>query len=371
MRVGIVTQSYLPIHGGVAQHVHHTAEELRKRGHEVEVVTAFFNCGDENFSDGVTRIGHDVTIPMNGAFVNVTIGTRLAHQLRQIEDDRRFDIVHIHSPFDPILPLIALRTIRAPKVGTFHTYREPNTFLDMYARLIRRHASKLAARIAVSESAQKLFQHYFPGEYTIIPNGVDTDSFRPDLEPVPELREHPTVLFVGRMDPRKGLKYLLQAFPAVARACPEARLVVVGGGILAGYYKGFIRDEVRDKIRFEGYVSAEQLPRYYASASVYCSPATANESFGIVLIEAMAAGTPVVAYANPGYERLMRDGKGGILVENKNVPALADALIRLLGDDRERQRLSQEGREKSLRYAWPRVTEDIEAVYSRVLQRKA
>jgi phosphatidylinositol alpha-mannosyltransferase len=373
MRIGIVTQSYLPIHGGVAENVHHTAVELRKRGHDVKVITAYFDRGDEQFNGGVYRIGHDLTIPMNGAFVNITIGSRLGKQLREIEEREEFDLVHIHSPFEPFLPLIALRTLRAPKVGTFHSYTERSVGY-MLARPIvqKRYAPQLSARIAVSEAARDFISQYFPGTYSIIPNGVDIERFTPDVQPIEEYDDGSmNILFVGRMDPRKGLKYLIQAFPTVLQKHPSARLIVVGGGFLAGYYKGFVSDDVKSRVVFEGFASAEKLPRYYATASIFCSPATASESFGIVLIEAMAAGKPIVAFANRGYAAVLGGTPPcGVLVEQKNHSALARALCELLGDGGRMEELGKNARDRSQRYSWVHVTDEIENVYRSVLGTK-
>ncbi|MFH1171162.1 MAG: glycosyltransferase family 4 protein [bacterium] len=374
MRIGIVTQSYLPIHGGVAEHAHHTAVELRRRGHDVKIITAYFDRGDENFNDGVYRIGHDVTIPMNGAFVNITVGTRLGRQLREIESAERFDLVHIHSPFEPVLPMIALRTIRAPKVGTFHSYTERSFGYRILGSCLRaKIASRLSARIAVSSAARDFVSRYFPGEYQIIPNGVDVERFSPAQPPLEKFNDgSDNILFVGRMDPRKGLKYLLQAFPAIVQACPRARLIIVGGGFLVGYYRRFVKDEIRSRVFFEGFASAEKLPRYYTTASVYCSPATSGESFGIVLIEALASGVPVVAFDNRGYHAILGgDQPAGVLVENKSAGALAQALIQLLQDQQHRVALGRRGREKAEQYSWKRVTDQIEAVYRRVLANRS
>ncbi len=335
------------------------------------MITAYFDRGDEQFSDGVYRIGRDLTIPMNGAFVNITIGTRLAKELRQIEAAEQFDLVHIHSPLDPVLPLVALRTIRAPKVGTFHSYTEKSIGYVIFGTLLKRgFANRLAARIAVSEAAKEFASRYFPGDYRVIPNGVDVARFNPNLAPVAMLAGAENILFVGRMDPRKGLKYLIQAFPEIAAARPNARLIIVGGGFLAGYYKRFITDSVRDRIRFEGFVSGKQLPHYFAAATVFCSPATKSESFGIVLIEALAAGKPIVAFANRGYDGVLGGSEPcGVLVQERSPHALARALIDLLNDRSRLVTLSEKGRERALHYAWPRVVDQIEEVYREVLEK--
>lgn len=370
MRIAIVSQSYLPIHGGVAEHVHHTAEELRRRGHTVKVITAYFDRGDEYFSHEVIRIGHDLTIPMNGAFVNITVGADFARILRRLEEEHRFDVIHIHAPLEPFLPLVALRAFRAPKVGTFHSYSERSIGYQIAQPFFSRFfASRLSARIAVSEAAKEFITRYFPGDYRVISNGVDISRFTPDVPPIERFADgHENILFVGRMDPRKGLKYLLWAFPKIAAARPKARLIVVGGGFLAGYYKRLVPSDLRDRVFFEGFSSSENLPHYYASANVYCSPATSSESFGIVLIEAMASGRPVVAFDNRGYRGVL-DGEPpcGILVPNRNIDELANALIRVLGNSQLQRELGNTARQAALRYSWVRVTNEIEDVYRSVM----
>lgn len=369
MRIGIVTQSYLPIHGGVAQHVHHQAVELRKRGHEVTIITAFFDRGDENFSDGVVRIGHDVTIPVNGAFVNVTVGNRLGWQLRVIENAYHFDLVHIHGPYDPVLPAIATKVIRAPKIGTFHTYKKQSFGYFVFSRFFQKRSRLLSARVAVSEAAQGFISRYFPGDYVVIPNGVDTKRFTPDgPKKIERQPGEKIILFVGRMDPRKGLSHLLRAFPAIAAAHPTAKLVVVGGGFMARYYQSKVADVLKHRVQFLGYASQDDLPKYIRSADVMVAPATGFESFGIVLLEGLASGVPVVAFDNPGYKKLLSDPEsGGILVENRNDVELGKAITDLLHDEPRRKTLAEQGVKFAERFSWERVVDRLEAVYRKVL----
>jgi phosphatidylinositol alpha-mannosyltransferase len=371
MRIGIVTQSYFPIRGGVAEHVFHTALELERRGHEVTIITANFSRFDDDRGRQVIRLGRDFTIPYNGAFINLTVGWSFRERLRAIERERRFEVVHVHGPLEPVLPLFALQSFRAPIVGTFHSY-SPGTPTGYVAfqKTLRGFASHLQARIAVSEAAKSFISRFFPGDYEIIPNGVDTERFHPEIEPMPWRKIHPefTVLFVGRLDPRKGLKYLLQAFSIIARQVPNARLIVVGNGLLRPYYERFVAPELRHRVSFPGFVSAGNLPRFFASADVYVSPAIGSESFGIVLLEGLATGRPVVASDIIGYRDVVRNGVDGMLVEPKNPLAIAKAVIDLAEQPELRQRFSEAGRKRALEFSWPTVTERIEAVYQRVVR---
>ncbi|MDP3964580.1 MAG: glycosyltransferase family 4 protein [bacterium] len=369
MRIGIVSQAYFPIHGGVSEHVHSTALELEKRGHEVTIITANFNREDQKHDHPrVRRVGFDFTVPMNGAFVNVTVGTKLPRQLREIEQEKKFDIVHIHSPLDPVLPLVANTVMRAPKVGTFHTFMDSSVGYELFGGKLRKYFDRLDGRIAVSPAARRFFSRYFPGEYVIIPNGVDTNRFHPAVKKVERFDDgvH-NVLFVGRMDPRKGLKYLLQAMPLIATAVPDTRLIVVGGGVLREYYRSFLMDEIRDKAFFEGFVSTEDLPRYYRTADVYVSPSIMGESFGIVLIEAMASGVPVVASDIEGYAAVLKDGRGGFLVPKRSPMKIAEKVIELLRQPKLRQSMGKQGRQEAEQYSWKKVTAQIEKYYFDVL----
>lgn len=370
MRIGIVSQSFPPARGGVAEHVVQTALALQRRGHAVTVITSRFTPFDDDLGLDVRRIGHDLTIPSNGAFVNLTVGWWLQRKLRELEDECRFDVVHIHTPIDPVLPITAARTLRTPKVGTFHTYVSsgrvwPYTAFKPY---FRDAADRLAARVAVSPAARDFISSYFPGHYDVIPNGVDVQRFRPDVPAIDAFRnlKDLRIVFVGRLDPRKGLKHLLLAFPRVRAEFPGARLIIVGSGILRGYYERVLRPQDRGRVHFEGFVSSEELPRFYAAADVFCAPAISGESFGMVLLEAMATGKPIVASDIVGYNAVVKDGQEGLLVPPRDPQALAQAILRLAKDETLRKRLGGQGHQTALTYSWERVTDRLEEVYRRV-----
>ena len=372
MKIAIVSQAYLPIHGGVSEHVHHTALELEKLGHKVTIITANFNNKDKQYNHPrVRRVGFDVTIPANRAFVNVTFGTHLAAQLKAIGKEKKFDIIHIHQPTNPVLPIVANRVFKCPKVGTFHTYMKNSMALSLFHKHIRKYIENLSGRIAVSPASKEFITRYYKGDYRIIPNGVDTERFSPKVKPIKKYKDgYFNILFVGRLDPRKGLKYLLQAMPIVLAAVPKARLIVVGGGALQEYYKSFVMNEIRDRIIFTGFVTAEELPCYYRTADVYVSPATGGESFGIVLIEAMASSTPVIASDIEGYSAVIKNGVDGILIPKEQPMKIAEKLIELLGNKNLRLKLGKKGRTTALQYSWPKVTAKIEKLYKEVLAKQ-
>jgi len=375
VKIGIVSQSYYPRYGGVTEHVHHTAVELRRRGHDVRVITSRFRSGEAPDTNGeVIRVGYNVLVPFNRAFVDLTIGVRLRHELRSVFRAEEFDLVHVHCPTAPTLPVFTLQTACVPLVGTFHTTGGKNVLQDVFQPMLSKLVRRLDARIAVSETARETALLYYPGDYDIIPNGVDTERFQPCTQPFAEWRDDGriNVLFVGRLDPRKGVQQLIDAMPEViARTNGRARLIVVGDSYLRQKFEASVAPGARDHVKFLGHVPSADLPRWYATGDVFVSPATGNESFGIVLAEAMAAGRAVVASDIPGYRTVVTPEVDGVVAPPGDVPALAAQIARLANDAALRRELGRRGRERALDFAWPRITDRIEAVYRDVLARRA
>jgi phosphatidylinositol alpha-mannosyltransferase len=374
VRIGIVSQSYYPRYGGVTEHVHHTALELRRRGHDVTIITSRFRRGEATTAPGVERIGYNLLIPFNGAFVDLAIGIRLRSQLRDLLRRHDFDLVHTHAPLVPTLPLIAVETAECPQVGTFHTTSGPSRLIEAFRDGLEARMRRLDARIAVSETARDFVAQYFPGDYHVIPNGVDVERFHPGVEPIQRWREPGRVnlLFVGRLDPRKGVRVLLDAMPEVVELTQgRARLLIVGDSYLRSRFEASVPARLRPYVHFEGHVSSQDLPRWYATGDVFVSPALGHESFGIVLVEAMATGRAVVASDIPGYRSVVQPGVNGVVVPPGDTGALARALAALVDDPERRNALAQRGRARALEFAWPRVTDQIEAVYRQVLGRRA
>ena len=373
MKIGIVSQSYYPRYGGVTEHVHHTAIELRRRGHQVTIITSHFRRGEAPSDPEVERIGYNLLIPFNGAFVDLAVGIRLRSQLRGLLKRHAFDILHTHAPLVPTLPLIAVETAECPQVGTFHTTSGHSKLIAAFLGPLAARMRRLDARIAVSETARDFVAQYFPGEYLVIPNGVDTERFHPSVEPFPEWRDpdRVNVLFVGRLDPRKGVQVLLDAMPEViARTGGRARLLVVGDSYLRGRFEASVAPTARAHVHFLGHVPSQDLPRWYATGDIFVSPALGHESFGIVLAEAMASGRVVVASDIPGYRSVVQPGVNGVVSPPGDVPALAGAIAALVEDPERRAALARSGRARALEFAWPHITDRIEAVYRDVLARR-
>ena len=375
MRVGIVSQAYYPRYGGITEHVHHTAVELRRRGHEVTIITSHFrNNPEAGHSAGVERVGYNLLVPFNRAFVDLTVGLTLRQQLRRLFRTYDFEVLHTHCPNAPSLPLFAVQEADCAQVGTFHATSGRSFLQDVFRRYLVRTVNRLDARIAVSKTAEASTSCYYPGHYHVIPNGVDVERFHPRLEPLEPWidPERVNILFVGRLDPRKGLQYLLGAMPEVVeRTRGRARLLIVGDSYLRSRFEAQVLPATRKFVHFVGHVPSADLPRWYATGDIFVSPASGNESFGIVLLEAMAVGRAVVASDIPGYRSVVDPGENGVMFEPGNVPALARTLAALVDDPARRAALAKRGRERALQFAWPSVTEQIEALYRKVLGRRS
>ncbi len=375
MKIALVTPYEYPYPGGVTEHVAHLDQCFREWGHEVKII-APVGQDVENVPDNVIAISSSITsIPFSGSVSRVTLSPRIYLPVKRLLRRERFDVVHIHEPLTPALSLFALRHSRTVNVGTFHAFREKRHLaLETVAPLIEPLIHKLDARICVSEAALELISHYFAAEYLIIPNGIDVARFSgPQVAPIERFNDgRPNILFVGRLEKRKGFRFLIRAFPYIAEAFPDARLIVVGA-----YEKEdkepflrYARMHHLSGVKFVGYVSAEEKPRYYHTCDVFCAPSTGFESFGIVLLEAMAAGKPIVATDILGYRSVMEDGQEGFMVQPESEHALADAILRLLRNPAMRQEMGERGRRKAAAYDWPIIARQILELYEQLVAHK-
>jgi len=358
-----VTQAYRPAVGGVTEHVAATARVLRARGHDVTVVTSRF-AGAVEPDPWVVRVGRNLLIRYNGAENNMTIGLGLPSQLAEVLRAGRFDVVHVHCPVSPILPLLTLRLARCPVVGTFHSAVMSDLPFQLFGRLLVPLYRRIDRPLAVSDTARECAERFFPGPIEVLPNGVDRSRFRPGLARLARYDDDtPTILFVGRFDPRKGIPELMAACERLAREGRRFRLVLVGDGALRSTITRLAGGALRGRVHFEGHVGHDHLPRYYASADVFCSPARGGESFGLVLLEAMASGVPVLTTDLPGHRSVITPGVDGIAVPPRDPDALAAALRRLLADASLRATMGARGVERARAFGWERIVDRLEAIY--------
>ncbi|MFM9105844.1 MAG: glycosyltransferase family 4 protein [Chloroflexota bacterium] len=365
MKVALVSPYDYMHPGGVSDHIAHLRSEFEEIGHDVTVLAPRSRKGGLTVSDGFVGVGRTVSIPGNGSTVRLTFDVTLYAAVKQLMRRENYDVVHVHEPLVPALPYMVLLNSNAVNVATFHASSSSSAWYAALKPYLNLLVSRLDARIAVSEPAREFVSQYFDGPYEIIPNGIDVDRFR-GVEPLPWARDHrPRILFVGRFtEPRKGFKYLLRAMPLVHQQFPDAQLIVVGSGD-PDKFAGTIERYRVNNVEFIGMVPPAELPRYYASCDVFCAPSTGRESFGIVLLEAMASGKPVVAADNPGYASVLNRGETGVLVPPKDAQALSLVLVRLLADAALRQRLGEVGQAYAQQFAWPRLAGRILDVYHR------
>jgi phosphatidylinositol alpha-mannosyltransferase len=281
-----------------------------------------------------------------------------------------FDVVHLHEPYVPFLGPSFLAFATGLKLATFHTWRRgPHLPYIAFWPLLQLMNLPLNGRVAVSEFARSTIKRYVPGDYRIIPNGTNYERFaQPAPTPCHLRDDRPTILFVGRLEARKGIGHLLHAFQKLQSNVRNARLVLIGEGGLRAQYEKLALSLGLEDVQFQGYVSDEELPAYYQRADIVCAPSTTNESFGITLVEAMASGTAVVASRMGGYAQVATDQLDAILVEPGDVEGMADAFQRLLEDTALRERLIENGRLRARDFDWPNVASQLLAYYQELTQ---
>ncbi|NKS81616.1 glycosyltransferase [Rhodococcus hoagii] len=363
MKIGMVCPYSFDVPGGVQAHVVELAQVLIERGHKVSVL-APASEGTE-LPDFVVSAGRAVAIPYNGSVARLTFGPISYARVRRWIADNDFDVLHIHEPNAPSLSMLAMKIAEGPIVATFHTSTTKSLVLSTFQSVLQPYLEKISGRIAVSELARRWQVESLGSDAVEIPNGVDVPAFA-NAAPLPGYpRPGRTVLFLGRYDePRKGMAVLLGALPTLVEKYPDLEILVVGRGDEeklrkeAGRFAGHLR--------LLGQVSDAEKASALRSVDVYCAPNLGGESFGIVLVEAMAAGAPVVASELDAFRRVLRDGTAGLLVPVGDSAALAAAIDSVLGDEDRRRALTDVASVVVGEYDWPVVAEQILRVYETV-----
>lgn len=371
MKIALVSPYDFAYPGGVANHISSLERHFTRIGHEVKVIAPASRVIPD-FGDRFIAIGKPRPIPSSGSIIRIPISLRLGPTIKEVLARENFDIIHLHEPFMPMLCSAVLRFSNTVNVGTFHAAQgRPgyNWGRPISTWMIRRRLNKLHGRIAVSEPAMNFVKKNIPGDYEIIPNGIDLEHFTADVSPIEEFCDgKKNILFVGRLEFRKGLNYLVKAYLQIKQEIPNSRLIVVGPGTrLRKRYEKWVRRNRLEDVVFVGYATYEDLPRYYKTADIFCAPATSGESFGIVLLEAMAVGKPIVATNIDGYARVVTDGEDGVLVPPKDNKRLAQALLSLMSDDTLRQQMGAKGKLKAREYSWEDIAQRVLDYYVRVI----
>lgn len=372
MKIALVAPYDFAHPGGVASHITALDRQFVQMGHDIRVI-APASGPIQGFGDRFIRIGKPYPFPSSDSVVRISMSPHLAPAIKEVLAREKFEIVHLHEPFMPMLCSAMLRFSDAVNVGTFHAAEgKPgyNWGKPISTWVIRRRLHNLHGKIAVSKPALEYHSKYISGPFEIIPNGIEIERFSDDVAPFEQyLDGKKNILFLGRLEFRKGLNYLLNAFLLVKRETPDVRLIVVGPGTrLRRRYERWVRKAGLEKdVIFVGYVSEEDKPRYFKTADIYCAPATSRESFGIVLLEAMASGKPVVASNIPGFASVVTDGEDGLLVPPRNYRELSKAILTLLNDEALRQRIADKAKTHSRDYDWKIVSRRLLDFYHRTI----
>ena len=367
MKILLCSDSYYPHPGGVSEYMHFLHAYLKSVGNEVMILAPHY---PESFRDtqDIKRIGKCYLFDANMATITVTFHHKLPIFVRNFIKHGKFEVIHTNGPLGWTLPYWAFHYSRGLNIATFHT-AFTGTNLYRFGKIIfkREFQKKMHGVIYPSKTARDATYPHFPLPYRIIPNGVDTARFNPRNKPLEKFQNRrPKILFLGRLDPRKGLDRLLSAFPKIKAKISDTLLIVVGAGNPIDYYKRMIPRALRDSVHFEGRVSIDLIPRYYASCDVYVSPAIGGEVFGIVLAEAMATGKPVIASNIPGYNEVITDGLNGLLFDVNDPDDIADKVIQVLRNSQLRDTLGMKGWAYAQNISWGKIAQRVLNYYKEV-----
>lgn len=379
VKIGIVCPYAWDVPGGVQFHVRDLAVHLIALGHEVSVLAPAAD-DDMPVPPYVVIAGRAVPVPYNGSVARLNFGFLSAARVRRWLHEGAFDVVHLHEPGTPSLSLLACWAAAGPMVATFHTANPRSRAMTAAYPILQPALEKINARIAVSEYARRTLVEHLGGDAVVIPNGVDVSYFA-DAVPradwlTPDGDDGPggqggTIGFIGRIDEsRKGLPVLLEAFPAIVAARPRTRLLIVGRGDAEEAMQS-LPPEARDNVTFLGMVSDEEKAELLRSVDIYCAPNTGGESFGIILVEAMSAGAPVLASDLDAFSLVLEGGAAGQMFPNGDAQALAEAALGLLADPARRATLRDIAAQTVRKYDWSVVAADILSVYEMVTESTA
>lgn len=362
MRIGMVCPYDWGTPGGVRSHVQGLATTLQSRGHEVSVLTPVEDA--TCLPDWAVPGGKPITVSYNGSVAGLSFGVRATRRVRRWIRDGQFDVLHVHEPLAPSLSILSCWSAQGPIVGTWHSSLDRSRILSAGYSIAQTAMEKISASIAVSEEARRTLVTHVGGDAVLIPNGVRTADFRGATRSTDP--NAPTLAFLGRLDePRKGLDVLIAALPNILAAIPTARILIAGPGDTTEHLAD-VPTAIRDRIEIVGSVSDEGRRDVFAQSDLYVAPHIGGESFGIVLIEAMATGTPVLASDLPAFRRVLQDGKSGVLFPTGDASSLARLAVEVLNDPSRRAELSVAGLTRAQAFDWERIVDDVLAVYDSV-----
>ena len=359
LKIGIVCPYSWDTPGGVQNHIRDLAEFLIESGHDVSVLAPVID--ESNLPEYVVNAGKPISIPYNGAVARVLFGPVAFARVRQWISQGEFDLLHLHEPAIPSISLLACWAADGPMVGTFHAAAKRQKIIFAIGPILEPAIEKLSARIAVSEAARLTLTDHLDTDAVIIPNGIYANRYT-DGKTIEKWSGN-TIGFIGRFEePRKGLSVLIDALPMISRFAPDVKIFVAGPGDPAEVIEG-IDPQLRQRFEFLGKITESEKADFMSSVAVYVAPNTGGESFGIILAEALAGGACVVASDIPAFDDLLGHGEFGALFESESSTELAKVVIDLLRDETKRKELSARGKERSKKFDWTVVAQQIYSVY--------
>ena len=364
MRIGIVCPYSWDIPGGVSAHVADLAESLMRMGHYVSVLApAEF---DELLPAYVVSTGKPRAVKYNGSVARLSFGPIAARKVSKWIEEGEFDVLHVHEPLAPSLSVLACWAAKGPIVATWHSSMDRSRMMLTLSKLAQTAMEKVSARIAVSEAARATLIKHVDGDAVVIPNGVNTAAFTNAKPMFGWPGANQSIVFLGRGDePRKGLAVLVEAYPEIRRNYPHIRLLIAGPGEPAETLESLSPAD-RASVTVLGMVAPQDKASVLASGTIYVAPNTGGESFGIVLLEAMATGTPVVASDLDAFSRVLDNGRAGITFKNEDSTDLAKVVTELLANPTRRAQLSAQGKLRAAEFDWTVVAQKIVDVYESI-----
>ncbi|PIY91072.1 MAG: hypothetical protein COY72_00095 [Candidatus Nealsonbacteria bacterium CG_4_10_14_0_8_um_filter_35_10] len=360
MKVGLISLHSFLKPGGVKSHILGLSKELKKRGLKTKIIVPRQSF-EENYGREVILLGTSFPVSFGGGKSDFAVHFNPT-AIEEVLEKEKFDVLHFHNFGFPSSFQI-LEKSRALNILTFHSDVERSKLLTEFPILLEILKMviewKIDGVIGVSEVALK-FLNSCRVPTTVIPNGIDLEIFNPKAKKIKKFLDGKVnILFVGRIEERKGLIYLLRAYQILEKKFQNLRLIIIGEGELKEKCQNFVKDQNLKEVYFEGEKTGKELVSYFNSSNIFCAPSIYGESFGIVLLEAMACGLPVVAFANEGYKEFFKDKKGGILVKNRDYKDLAKKLKILIENENLRKQMGKWGREEAKKYSWDRICDKI------------
>ncbi len=364
LRIAMVSPYDFSHPGGVNSHVADLSRGLTQAGHQVNIIAPCSYPANIQSDVKFHSMGNCIPIKYQGSIARVSLSLLQKQRVKRILAEDSYDIIHVHEPLAPLIPLWFLEYSKCINIGTFHANIGQSTLYNVTKPLIQRWHKRLHGRIAVSQTAKQSIANHFPGSYNIIPNGIDTNHFVDSAHPLPEFSDGKiNLLFVGRIERKKGLKYLLLAFKRVKLLHANIRLIIVGPGKLDSECTDILKTLNIEDIVIVGEIPYLQLPRYYASAHIFCCPSIGPESFGIVLLEAMASGVPVIASDIQGYNEIIKPGYEGLLVTPNEPSDMEQSILYFINNPHLRSQMGNVAKITAQRYSWVSITKIIEEFY--------